>query len=83
MDLSYNNVRQNYDFYEYVFQISKIAHKSFFDYCLKEMPTFMQFGLCSNLFSKYENNCIKVGIAFQQFAKNALKTILLIKITFL
>ena len=47
------------------------------------MPTFMQFTLCSNLFSKYENNCIKVGIAFQQLAKNDSKTILLIKNTYL
>ena len=47
------------------------------------MPTFMQFTLCSNLFSKYESNCIKVGIAFQQLAKNDLKTILLIKNTYL
>ena len=46
------------------------------------MPTFMQVGLCSNLFSKYENNCIKVGIAFQQLSKNDLKTILLIKNTY-
>ena len=47
------------------------------------MPTFMQFGLCSNLFSKYENNCIKVGIAFQQLSKNDLKTILLTENTYL
>ena len=43
----------------------------------------MQFTLCSNLFSKYEHNCIKVGIAFQQFVKNDLKTILLIENTYL
>ena len=43
----------------------------------------MQFTLCSNLFSKYESNCIKVGIAFQQLAKNDSKTILLIKNTYL
>ena len=47
------------------------------------MPTFVQFTLCSNLFSKYESNCIKVGIAFQQFAKNDSKTILLIENTYL
>ena len=46
------------------------------------MPTFVQFALCSDLFSKYENNCIKVGIAFQQLSKNDLKTILLIKNTY-
>ena len=51
-------------FYKYVFLISKIAMESFLVYCKIEMPTFVQFTLCSNLFSKYENNCIKVGIAF-------------------
>ena len=57
--------------------------KSFFVYCKKEIPTFMQFTLCSNLFSKYVNNCIKVGIAFQQFSKNDSKAILLIENTYL
>ena len=43
----------------------------------------MQFTLCSNLFSNYGNTCIKVGIAFQQLAKNDLKTIILTKNTYL
>ena len=47
------------------------------------MPTFKQFTLCSDLFSKYENNWIKVGIAFQQFSKNDSKAILLIENTYL
>ena len=43
----------------------------------------MHFALCSNLLNKYENNCIKVGMAFQQLAKNDSKTILLTKNTYL
>ena len=43
----------------------------------------MQFTLCSNLFSKYESNCIKVGIAFEQFTKNDSNTILLTDNTYL
>ena len=70
-------------FYKYVFQISTIAPKSFLAYCKKAMPTFMQLTLCSNLFSEYENNCIKVGIAFQQLAKNDSNAILLIENTYL
>ena len=61
---------KNYVFYKYVFQISTIAPKSFLAYCQKAMPTFMQLTLCSNLFSEYENNCIKAGMALQQLAKN-------------
>ena len=45
------------------------------------MPTFVQFTFYSNVFSKYENNCIKVGIAFKQLSKNDSKTILPIKNT--
>ena len=70
-------------FYKYLFEISKIVQKSFFVDCWNEMPTFKQFTLCSNLFSKYENNWIKVGIAFQQFSKNDSKAILLIENTYL
>ena len=43
----------------------------------------MQFTLCSNLFSEYENNCIKVGIVIQQLAKNDSNAILLIENTYL
>ena len=64
-------------FYNYVFSVSKIVLNSFFAYCLKALPTFVQFPLCSNLYSKYESNCTKVGMAFQQLAKNELSTILL------
>ena len=42
----------------------------------------MQFTLCSNLLSKYESNCIKVGIAFQQLSKNDSKAILLTENTY-
>ena len=70
-------------FYKYVFSITKIAQKSFFAYCLKEMPTFMQFTLCSNSFSNYGNTCIKVGIAFQQLAKNDSNAIILTENTYL
>ena len=47
------------------------------------MPTFMQVTLCSNLFSEYEENCIKVEFTFQQLAKNDSNTILLIENTYL
>ena len=64
-------------FYNYVFTVSRIVLNSFFAYCLKALPTFVQFPLCSNLFSKYESNCTKVGMAFQHLAKNESITILL------
>ena len=47
------------------------------------MPTFVQFAFCSNLLSNYESNCNKVGIAFEQFARNDSKAILLIENTYL
>ena len=47
------------------------------------MPTFIKFTLYSNLFSKYESNCIKVGIDFQQLIKNDSNSILLTENKFL
>ena len=48
-----------------VILLLKNALKSFFAYCSKEILTFVQFHLCSNLFSKSDKNCAKVRISFE------------------
>ena len=44
------------------FRLKKALNLQFFAVCNLEMATFVQFFLCSNLFSKLEKTCIKVGI---------------------
>ena len=71
----------NYLFWKSVILRLKIAFESFFSYCSKEMLTFVQFLLCSNLFSKCKNNCTKVSISFEQKSKNDSDAIFRSKIT--
>ena len=46
------------------------------------MSTFTQFSLCSNLLSKLNNNCVKVGIYFCRQPKNDSSAIIVIENTY-
>ena len=76
--LGYNNVQKIRNVFEWnelclknmYFCAKKLLFEHFFVNCKMKMAFLKQFFLCSNLFSKLEKNCLKVGNSLLQWTKN-------------
>ena len=68
--VNHNATKASINFHELRIFVGKAGKLHFYSGCKKEMPSFVQFFLCSYLFSKLETTCTKEGISCLQIAQN-------------